>query len=242
MFQRLALLLVCAWISVLGSVGCAFETGGSDVDTFSVRGRLTLDGSTPEVGPACDGSPNAEMVALVFRERSTGSIVISAMPCSAADFRFDADLPRGIWRVFVSPYVANRSNLPDGAFVVADAFEVTGPADDAAFDVETVEVSGRVTVDGVRPILGPECEGAPTIEALSLTFVDVATGTTGASNVPCAASDFDFSLRLPRGIYEATVAAYVDDRTNVPTGRFVANSEFRVSGFTPAAILDVHAE
>jgi len=238
MFQRLALVLV-ALFSLLGSIGCALSAADADVETVSVTGRLTHNGATPGVGPGCDGSPDADMVTLVFRERFSGAVLFRSMSCSALDFRFETDLPLGAWKVIASPYAGSRSSLPDGAFVVAEVLDVTGPVTDVTFDIETHAVSGRVTLDGVRPILGPDCSAEPIREALSLTFVDLASGTTGTSSVLCAASDFAFAAELSPGDYETTVTSYVDDRTNFPDGRFVASSALRVSAPTSEAMLDV---
>ena len=248
MFDRLAPFLVCAWFSSLGSVGCLYSVGapteGADglapgVETFPVTGRVILNGAAPRVGTDCIGSPNAEMVTLTFFERDTGAFVVSRVRCSADDFRFETELPSGTWKVSVSPYIAGRSNLPDGAFVADEAFDVTGAASDVSFDVETVTVRGVVTLDGVRPVLGPDCAALPSFGALTLTFVDRASGATATSSVSCSATDFSFSAQMSPGIYRATISPYVEGRSNVPNETYVVAPEFRVSGPIAGAILDV---
>ena len=248
MFDRLAPFLVCAWFSSFGTVGCLYSvdapTEGADglapgVETFPVTGKVILNGGSPRVGPDCIGSPNAEMVTLTFFERDTGAFVVTSVRCSADDFRFETELTSGTWKVAVSPYVAGRSNLPDGAFVADEAFDVTGAVSDVSFDVETVTVSGAVTLDGRRPVLGPDCADAPSFDALTLTFVDRTSGATATSSVSCSATDFTFSAHMSPGIYRATVAPYVEGRSNVPNEAYVVDSELRVSGPTAGAILDV---
>ncbi|MFB6373233.1 MAG: hypothetical protein ABEN55_08990 [Bradymonadaceae bacterium] len=175
-------------------------TGGNpqqlvvDVETASVSANVQLDGEAPTPTDVCgDDRTTEDMGAIRFRRLDTDGSYLAALPCDGSDAEFY--LPHGEYRVVVR---GNASNLPDRPTVVRESLTVDGD-EHFSFNIETVEVSATVQVDGSPLEPTDECDRSSTrgLGAVTLTRVGASGGASG--ELPCDGSAVD--LRVPRGEY-----------------------------------------
>jgi hypothetical protein len=207
--------------------------------THTVSGSIKLDGQTPLAGASCSGNPTATMANVSFASR-LGTTSRVRIPCGATGFTFSAQLPADTYTVTVADDGATYSNLPTGTFVVNPALAVTGPQSNLGLDLRTVPVSGVIQLNGQTPQVGPSCSGNPTATMANAWFYSD-TGSVARAPIPCSATTFSFSTRLPTGTWRAVVSDDGSTYSNLPTGSFVVNPNLAISASTTGVTLNLVA-
>jgi hypothetical protein len=191
-----------------------------DVTTVPVSGRLTVDGRPPEASSSCAG----DQVRLTFVD-ARGATFTSSIDCGVSDGSFSARVAPGTYRVLASRSDSSTT-FPDATFVVDGAFTVSGPATGLAWDLTTVAVSGRLTVDGRAPAATSACVG----DHVRIAFTDQA-GATFTSKIACSVSDGSFSARVAPGTYRV-LASRSDSNTSFPDATMVVERALGVTAPT----------
>jgi hypothetical protein len=203
-----------------------------DLETVRVGGKVLLEGVAPVASPGCvDFSAR-----VTFVEATTSATFNALIPCGAAEFTFETDLAPGTYQVSVGGYRAGDSNLPEGHFIMEPALVVDGPRSDLVYDIRTVPVAGRITLNGVAPEVALDCYDF----TARIQFVETTTGTQGGFLIPCDDPDFSFEVRVPPGTYQVWASKYrTGDGSNLPDGAFVVASDLRVDGEVSGLVFDV---
>jgi len=107
------------------------------------------------------------------------------------------------------------SSLPSAAYVVDEAFVVSGDRPGLVFDVRTVTVSGVVLQNGAMPT-----STCSTSVRATVRFVDATRGYDIPITVPCAGGNtpFNFTGTVFPGVYRVTVAGGL---SSLPTAAYV---------------------
>jgi len=181
-----------------------------DVATVPIAGRLTVDGRAPVASSGCSG----DHVRLTFVD-ARGGTFSSTIACSVSDGSFAARLQPGTYRVLASRS-DSHTTFPDATFVVDPAFTVSAAATALAWTLQTVAVSGRLTVDGRAPVASSGCSG----DHVRISFTDEA-GASFSARIACDVSDGSFAARVAPGSYRV-IAARSDSHSSFPDGTMVA--------------------
>jgi hypothetical protein len=177
-----------------------------DVTGFAtVQGRLRLNGAAPVQNPFCTDVANASAeVALVeFVNRDTSATAGAAITCTSPNFGFSARLVPGHYDVRIRPgaqAAAAGLALPDLAVLVREKQTLAELAANANFEVQTITVSGTVTVAGAPVTIGNYCNPAPRAndELARVRFVDRQKGHEISRPILCDPT-LAWSFVLPAG-------------------------------------------
>jgi hypothetical protein len=93
---------------------------------------------------------------------------------------------------------------------------VTANRSDLLFDVETVNVSGRVTLNGAPPTLVPTCTQQAYTYA-QVSFVETSRGYRAVADVNCPDAQGSFAAQLYPGTYRVLVQG-INRGSNLPQG------------------------
>jgi hypothetical protein len=222
-----------------------------DVKTFTVSGKLTLNGAVPSVGTSCSGNPQVATADLQFVELSKGYVVDLFTRCGDASFGFSGKLFPGTYVVRANSINgANYSNLPQApssaqAIVVSPAFVVSADAGGIVFDVQTFTVSGLVTLNGAAPTVGTSCSGNPQVATSDIQLVESTKGYVIDLYTRCGDPTFAFTGKLYPGSYVVRVNNINGTNySNLPQApsagqSFVANAALIISADSSGLDFDV---
>jgi hypothetical protein len=189
-----------------------------NVVSYSVSGKLTLNGATPVIDSSSTGclqvgNGNAALVTLT--DAVNGYRFSRTVHCNQSLFPFNVQAYPGTYRVEVgnaTSGTAKGSNLPvtqlgsgnvgGVGFVAVPSLALNATLSNQTLDVRTARVAGTVTLNGVLPIVGAQCgQGAALV-----TFHEQTHGYSFSTYVPCTTTDFSFSAIVYPGTYEARVS------------------------------------
>ncbi len=202
-----------------------------DLRTVRVSGKLLLDGAAPVASSACSDYT----ASISFLDTRTGTGSSTLVPCDAADFAFEIDLPKGTYVVRASKYRDEDSNLPDGWFVVERALEIADDRAGVLLDLRTVPVRGALRWNGAQPVAAEDCYDFTT----TVRFAETTTGASVSAYIPCDSADFAFEALLQPGTWAAVVSKYRDDDSNLPDGSFVVEPSIEVTQAISDMALDL---
>ncbi|MEM6954324.1 MAG: hypothetical protein AAF645_01510 [Myxococcota bacterium] len=188
-----------------------------DVVTVPITGRIESEGATPSDVP--EPEPGEDPIDCVG---SVGTLIFDAggdsrddwsitVPCDA-EYAFEGRLFPGTYAEVRLEVPRNRG-LPEGTYVLARDFEVSGAAD-LLFDTRIPEarVSGRVRIDDAPPtptdLCSPGREGARVIFLSDAVNFDARLDCDG---------DFTFERTIAPGTYTLVVQtrlSFVEERVN----------------------------
>ncbi|MHB8875748.1 MAG: hypothetical protein ACYC8T_18840, partial [Myxococcaceae bacterium] len=197
-----------------------------DVKTFTVSGRVTLNGAAPaNVTTNCTNYPNDVKASVLFTDSSRGYSVTADVLCSSATFAFSTQLYPGTYEVRVRG--SSYSNVPSASYQVATGYVVSAALSNQVFDVKTFTVSGRVTLNGVAPAnVTTNCTSYPNDVKASVVFTDSSKGYSVTADVLCSSAAFAFSSQLYPGTYVVRVRG--SSYSNVPTASYQAATGYVV--------------
>ena len=220
-----------------------------DVKTVQVSGKVTLNGATPLVGSLCGANPTLNTAVVRFTETTKGYLIDLSTLCSDSTFSFAGQLYAGTYSVRVSnPNDSRFSNLPVSStsvsYVANSALSLTANTSGLVMDVKTVQVSGKVTLNGATPIVGSLCGANPTLNTAVVRFTELTKGYLLDLNTLCSDNTFGFSGQLYSGTYAVRVSNPNDSRfSNLPVSStsvsYVANSALPLAADTNGLVLDV---
>jgi hypothetical protein len=98
-----------------------------ELTTVPVSGTVTVRGLPATVAEHCyDYSAMVQFREWLVRPQDAVSLtsVTTRVPCTAADFAWEAQVPPGDYRISVRSYLPDASTLPDGTFVPAGRLSV----------------------------------------------------------------------------------------------------------------------
>ena len=205
--------------------------------TVDVGGTLTLDGKAPQDLPGCL-SPNDEAANVVFRETTHGYTFTVPSRCGSGYAFGPAAVYPGTYAVTVAGAPVDRTTLPSPPFPAHTALVVHEDRLDLAFDVQTIEVAGAITLDGSVPKDLAGC--APPDEAAA--FVRLRDTTHGHTfHVPsfCGSGHTFGPARIYPGTYAVEALGRAGDKTTLPTTPFVAEPSLTLSADRLDLALDV---
>jgi hypothetical protein len=200
-----------------------------DVKTFPVSGRITVDGKAPT---ATSSSCSSDQVAIDFIDAPPqvhfwdpilGTSARASVACASSDGTFSARLPAGTYRVLASQY-ESATTFPPATFTVQSGFVVAAPVADLKWDLTTVPVSGKLTVDGKAPV---KTSSSCSSTQVRLTLLDD-SGASFDVDIDCATSDGSFSARVAPGTYRVLASQY-ESATTFPAATFVVQPSFTVT-------------
>ena len=206
-------------------------TGGTptglilDVKTVTVAGTVTLNGAAP-TSTCMTSSP----ATVQFQEINQGYTLSIAVPCTPT-FAFSGTLYPGNYKVTVLGN--SNSNLPQGtAFVANPALELAVDKTGVVFDVKTVSIDGKVTLNGAPP-----SSSCSTSSPATVLLHEITQGYNLTIAVPCTPS-FAWSGNIYPGTYKVSVAG--NSNSNLPQGTaFVVNAAMVLLANQSALNLDV---
>jgi hypothetical protein len=198
-----------------------------DIPTVPVSGRISIDGQPPVATSSCSG----DHVRVSFVD-DKGATFSTTIPCSERTGAFSLRVAPGSYRVLAvrsDPY----TSFPDATMVLQSGFKVAAATSGFTWDIPTVPVSGRITIDGQPPVATSSCSG----DHVHVAFVD-ANGGSFDTRIPCGERTGAFSLRVARGTYRV-VATRSDPYTSFPDATVVAQPSLDVAAAATGLSLDI---
>jgi hypothetical protein len=189
-----------------------------NVQSVTVSGTVTLNGGplTPQPGCAAGEYEDANVT---FVETTYGYSFTFHTDCTAQG-AFTGTLFPGTYKVSVANY---DSNLPDGSQVVEGALNLSTSQSGLVLNVQSVTVSGTVTLNGGPLTPQPGC-AAGEYEDANVTFVETTYGYSFTFHTDCTAQGA-FTGTLFPGTYKVSVANY---DSNLPDGSQIVISRVRL--------------
>ncbi len=216
-----------------------------DVKTVQLGGRVTLNGKDPEVTMDCSATrnPYERKAQVQLVETSKGYTFTYGPRCQDANFEFSGMIFPGTYRVTVSRGSSyGTSNLPTTGYVANPMLTVAADTTGQVFNVKTVQLGGKVTLNGKDPEVTMDCSGTrnPYERKAQVQLVETSTGYTFTYGPRCQDTGFDFSGMIFPGTYRVTVSRGSSYQTsNLPSTGYVANAMFTVAADTTGQVFDV---
>ncbi|MBL9008693.1 MAG: hypothetical protein JNJ46_30820 [Myxococcales bacterium] len=216
-----------------------------DVKTVQLGGKVTLNGKDPEVTSDCSGTrnPYERKAQVQFVETSKGYTFTYGPRCLDTGFEFSGMIFPGTYRVSVSRGSSYQtSNLPSTGFVATGALTVAADLSGQVFDVRTIQVLGKVTLNGKDPEVTTECSATrnPYERKVQVQFVETSKGYTFTYGSRCVDSGFEFSGALYPGTYQVLVNRGSSYQTsNLPSAGYIATSGLAISADLMGQVFDV---
>ncbi|MBI2893901.1 MAG: hypothetical protein HYY06_10140 [Deltaproteobacteria bacterium] len=210
-----------------------------DVQSVHVSGNVTVNGDRPATGSDCGGCPECSKASVSFVSEE-GSSFSTAIPCSSTAYAFDLDVAPGTYAVSVYGYGETYAALPPGTATADPALVIDGDTLDLTLDVQSVHVSGNVTVNGDRPATGSDCGGCPECSKASVSFVSE-EGSSFSTAIPCSSTAYAFDLDVAPGTYAVSVYGYGETYAALPPGTALADPALVIDGDTLDLTLDVQS-
>lgn len=184
-------------------------TGGAasglvlDVKTVEAAGIVTLNGAAPLLTCVSESPATVQ-----FQEVNLGYRIAIPVGCNST-LAFDSLIYPGTYKVTV---VGNSyANLPQGsAFVVKSALTITADQAHLVLDVKTVNIAGKVTLNGALPVSTCSSASPATVNLQETTY-----GYNLNIPVPCG-TGFAWSGVVYPGTYK--VAVLGNSYANLPQG------------------------
>jgi len=207
-----------------------------NVQTFTVGGTVTLNGSAPAQTQYCMTYPTSTQATVTLTDASNGYAFSFAVPCSSTTLAWTGSVFPGNYRITVAGQ-PSYSTLPDSAFVAKDAQALTAATANLALDVKTANVAGSITLNAAAPTTDPSCTQDPSAQKAVVRLTDAKHGYAFDLPVLCSSSSFAWSGQVFPGTYTVSVGG--GNYSNLPDQPFVANSALVVTSDVSGQALDV---
>lgn len=210
-----------------------------DVKTVRVSGRITLNGATPTLGSSCTGNPSSTTATITFTDAVRKNSFAVTTRCSDPTFSFAETVYPGTYEVKVSGS-STFTNLPFPPLVVSPALSVSANTSNLMFDVKTITVAGRLTLNGATPTRGTYCTGNPNGQSATVSFGDTTRGIYFDLPIPCSDPTFSFSGSIYPGSYKvAFMNELSPGSSNIPLRGILAGPPLTVAANTSGLVLDI---
>ena len=117
--------------------------------------------------------------------------------------------------------------IRNDGLLVTQRLEIVAQLDkdttDLVLDVKTVQIAGKLLLNGVLPMLDAYCTANPTTFTATLRFTELQSGVITTLKTLCKDATFSFAASIYPGTYRITVDG-TNTYSNIPTGAFVAIS------------------
>jgi hypothetical protein len=155
------------------------------------------------------------------------------MLCSDAGFTFSGAVYPGTYQVVVqgSSDGARYSDLPLVGYVGESALLVNSDTAGKTLDVKTVRVGGKVTLNALDPVNGPDCARLPGADKARVNLTEITYGYTFGLPMSCGGTTFTFSGSIYPGVYRAAVQGLSDGGrrySEIPLESYVAASRIQI--------------
>ena len=178
-----------------------------DVKTIPVSGKVTVNGVEAKNGPDCSGDPGQDKVEVTFRS-DTGATFRSRLSCSDASFDFTTTVYPGTYSVRVaglSQAGSRVSDIPTVGYLAVASLPISTAITGKTLDVKTVQLTGKLTLNGADTKNGPDCIAEPNADKAEVALFDAANGYGFTIPLSCTSTDFGFAATLYPGTYYVTV-------------------------------------
>lgn len=212
-----------------------------NVDTLPVAGAVTLNGARPaDLGDWCTRNASEAKAMVQFTETAHGYRFSFDVPCNSANYAFWGVVFPGTYEVRVSGRFDSVTNLPTTSYVARDALAVTSASSGLVFNVETLPVDGRITLNGAPPRdLGDWCSRNAAEAKAMVQFTETTRGYRFSMDVPCSSATYAFNGVVFPGTYEVRVNGRFDSVTDLPTTSFVVHDALPVTSAASGLVLAV---
>jgi hypothetical protein len=199
--------------------------------TYPISGSITLDGAPFDATMCNDPSWGAT---IRFSDHTRGYTFDLVVSCTDLEPGvFSGNVYAGTYDVTIN---GHGSYIPNIAYAAEHDLIVQAPATGLAFDVETVSLSGSLTLNGAPP--DPALCADPARGA-AVMLHDAGSGDTFLVTVPCAASGpWVFSGTVYPGTYDVVVRG---QNSGVPGGGYLTRSGLPIQSGTVNIALDLPA-
>src|SRR5206468_2995374 len=110
----------------------------------------------------CAMNPDDYKARVTFRETTQGYTFQLYALCKDSGFAYSGTIFPGTYAVSVyGGHYQGYSNLPFQDYIVEDALAVAANLAAKALDVKTLDIGGRITLNGAPPQVGPDCAMSP---------------------------------------------------------------------------------
>ena len=189
-----------------------------DVKSTTVSGKVTYNGAAPVLGSSCMANNGGVSARVVFTDTAKNYVFYADAKCGDGTFSFTGTVYPGTYVVRVhNP--SGQSDLPlvsdTQGYIANPALVVGAPLSGLVFDVKTVSLSGKVTLNGAAPTLGPSCTANNGSVSARLQLIDTKNNYTFYLEPRCGDAGFSFT----RPVYPGTYAV----RVNNPNGIFFSD-------------------
>ncbi len=216
-----------------------------NVKTVQVSGKVTLNGKDPEVTMDCSEvrNPYERKAQVQFVEISKGYTFTFGARCVDAGFDWSGMLYPGTYRVTVSRGSSyGTSNLPSTGYVANAALTVAADLSGQVYDVRTIQVMGKVTLNGKDPEATMDCSAMRNAyeRKAQVQFVETSKGYSFTYGARCMDTGFEWSGMLYPGTYQVLVSRGSSYNTsNLPSAGFVATGGLVASADLMGQVFDV---
>ena len=209
-----------------------------NVQTLQLSGKVTLNGAVPQVDTYCMTNPTAITSRVRLTDAARGYSFTLNTLCKDAAFPFAGVVFPGSYRVVVDG-TSTYSNVPNGAFVADPALALSADKSGLLLDVKTVQVSGKITLNGAAPTpTATYCPTNPTAVTGHVRLIEATKGYTYSLNTLCKDAGFGFSGTIFPGTYQVTVDGQ-NTYSDIPDPSFIARTGVLIDKDTTDLILDV---
>ena len=213
----------------------AADVSGKVLDVKTVRfgGKVTMNGADPSNGPDCARRPASEKARITLSETTQGTRFVLPMVCSDAGFTFGGTVYPGTYQVVVqgSSDGYRYSDLPLVGYVGEPALLVNSDTVGKALDVKTARVGGKVTLNALDPVNGPDCARLPGADKARVNLTEITYGYSFGLPMSCSGAAFTFSGAVYPGVYRAAVQGLSDGGrrySEIPLESYVVASRIQI--------------
>ncbi|MFO0573780.1 MAG: hypothetical protein U1A78_07280 [Polyangia bacterium] len=213
----------------------AADVSGKVLDIKTVRfgGKVTMNGADPSNGPDCTRRPASEKARVTLSETTQGTRFVLPMGCSDAGFTFGGAVYPGTYQVVVqgSSDGYRYSDLPLVGYVGEAALLVNSDTAGKTLDVKTVRVGGKVTLNALDPVNGPDCARLPGADKARVNLTEITYGYSFSLPMSCSGAAFTFSGAVYPGVYRAAVQGLSDGGrrySELPLESYVVASRIQI--------------
>ena len=198
-----------------------------NVKTVQVSGRVTLNGNDPEVTMDCSATrnPYERKAQVQFVETSKGYTFTYGTRCQDDGFEISGMLYPGTYQVTVSRGSSySTSNLLSTGYIVTTSLAVSSDLMGQVFDVKTLRVAGKVTLNGKDPEVTMDCSDTrnPYERKAQVRFSEPTRGYTFTFGSLCRDTDWAFEGQIYPGTYQITASRGSSYQTsNLPSTGYV---------------------
>jgi hypothetical protein len=185
-----------------------------------LSGKITLNGAAPTpTATYCPTNPTGVTGHVRLFEATKGYSYSLNTLCKDAGFGFSGTIFPGTYQITVDGQ-NTYSDIPDPSFIARTGILIDKDTTDLILDVKTVQIAGKLLLNGVLPMLQAYCTANPTSFTATLRFTELQTAVTTTFKTLCKDATFSFAASIYPGTYRITVDG-TNTYSNIPNGAFV---------------------